>query len=295
MLEFGIEEVLTDSGQPVGAATMAVVADVPEHTHAFIEIAFVIGGSGRHSSSVGARRVQRGDVVTVRPGSWHAYDRLDGMAVTNAYVRPALFHRELSWLMDYPPLVAGLLRAGVAFATVGEDALGRAVGWLDQLERLGPSVTPAVQLGLATCALGELAAADFTATSTPPASLTPAVRSTMAVLEARPEHPWTLAELAGVAMVSASSLQRQYRGQVGQSPMAWLRQLRGERAATLLGQTDLPVAEIGRRVGWEDPNYMSRRFRLLYGVGPSRYRERFQAPRRDAGSAPGTVELAPRP
>ena len=279
MLEFGIEEVLADSEQPVGAATMTVVADVPGHTHAFIEIAFVVDGRARHSSSAGVRRVERGDVVTVRPGSWHAYDRLEGMVVTNAYVRPELLHRELSWLMDHPPLVAGLLRAGVAFATVGEDVLDRALGWLEQLEALGPAVSPVVQLGLATCALGELSDADFTATSTPAASITPAVRTTMAVVEVRPEHPWTLAELSGLAMVSASSLQRQFRVQVGQSPMEWLRRLRGERAATLLAQTDLPVAEIGRRVGWEDPNYMSRRFRLLYGVGPSRYRERFQTPR----------------
>lgn len=291
MLEFGIEEVLAGSGQQVGSATLDVTADVPGHTHAFIEIAFVVGGRARHSSSAGARRVERGDVVIVRPGSWHAYDRLDGLRVTNAYVRPALLHRELSWLLDYPPLVAGLLRAGVAFAAIGEQSLVRSVGWLDQLERLGTAVTPAVQLGLATCALGELADAEFTATSTPAASLTPAVRGTMAVLEDRPEHPWTLTELAALAMVSASSLQRQFRTQVGQSPMEWLRRLRGERAATLLAQTDVPVAEIGRRVGWEDPNYMSRRFRLLYGVRPSQYRERFQAPRRDAGRAPGSPQV----
>ena len=43
--------------------------------------------------------------------------------------------------------------------------------------------------------------------------------------------------------------------------MAWLDQLRGEAAARLLVQTDLPVSEIGRTVGWTDPNYASRRFR----------------------------------
>ena len=57
--------------------------------------------------------------------------------------------------------------------------------------------------------------------------------------------------------------------------MAWLAALRGERAAALLIETDLPIAEVGRLVGWADPNYASRRFRQLYGVAPAAYRRMF--------------------
>ena len=279
MLEVGLDDVLPAGTQLAGAATMVVTEDVPAHTHAFIEIAFVTGGVARHRSPAGGRRVRRGDVVLVRPGSWHAYDQRRDLVVTNAYLRSELVHRELAWLMDYPSVVGSLLRPGVSFATIGEESLVRSVGWLRQLTDLGETTNPIVQLGLTTCALAELTDADFAAPSTPPTVLTPVVRSTMARLEAHPEHPWTLADLAQLALVSPSSLQRQFRQQVDQSPLEWLRQLRGERAATLLARTDLPVSEIGRRIGWEDPNYMSRRFRMIYGVSPSGYRARFQPSR----------------
>ena len=288
MQEFGIEEVLEGDRRPAGAATMVVETDVPPHTHAFIELAFVVSGRARHTSSAGTRMVRRGDVVIVRPGSWHAYDRLAGLVVTNAYLRPALVHRELAWLMDQPSLVSGLLRAGVSFGTIDEPTLVRAVGWLDRLQALAEEAPTPVQLGLVTCALGELVDTDLAEAAGESWAVGSVVRETMAVLEEHPEHPWTAIELARLVMVSPSSLQRLFRAQVGRSPLEWLRQLRGERAATLLAQSDLPIAEIGRRVGWEDPNYMSRRFRMIYGVQPSAYRERFQAARRSAASSPIT-------
>lgn len=276
MLEFGADEVLVGRSQGAGAATLQVRADVPEHTHTFIELAFVLAGSARHRSLAGTRRVRRGNVVMVRPGSWHAYDRPDSLVVTNAYLRSGLVHRELAWLMDHPSLATSLLRAGVSFATVDETTLSRAVNWLRQLEDTDTSAHPMVQVGLMTCVLSELVGADF-AVEPARLALAPTVRSTMTRLAEHVEHPWTLDELARSASVSPSTLQRQFAQQVGQTPLAWLRQVRGEHAASLLVQTDLPVADIGRRVGWDDPNYMSRRFRAIYGVSPSGYRVQFKA------------------
>jgi AraC family L-rhamnose operon transcriptional activator RhaR len=42
------------------------------------------------------------------------------------------------------------------------------------------------------------------------------------------------------------------------------------------------VSEIGRAVGWPDPNYAARRFRATYGMSPTEYRRRF------AFTAPGS-------
>ena len=46
--------------EEVGAARIDVVADVEEHTHDFIEVAFVIKGRARHRSAVGTAVVDRG-------------------------------------------------------------------------------------------------------------------------------------------------------------------------------------------------------------------------------------------
>lgn len=57
--------------------------------------------------------------------------------------------------------------------------------------------------------------------------------------------------------------------------MTYLGRLRAERAAALLIETDLPVAAVGRLVGWNDPNYASRRFRHFFAFSPAAYRTRF--------------------
>ena len=48
--------------------------DSPLHTHSFVEIAFVIGGSGTHHSLAGRQHLEPGDVVLLRPGVWHGYE-----------------------------------------------------------------------------------------------------------------------------------------------------------------------------------------------------------------------------
>jgi AraC family L-rhamnose operon transcriptional activator RhaR len=72
---------------------------------------------------------------------------------------------------------------------------------------------------------------------------------------------------------------------LGTSLLGWLAQYRAEQMAVRLAASDRPVAEIGRAVGWHDPNYATRRFRATYGISPTEYRRRFaftQSPARRA-------------
>ena len=94
----------------------------------------------------------------------------------------------------------------------------------------------------------------------------------MHLLESQIEHSWTLGELAGSLRINASYLARLFRSGVGIPPMTYLARCRDQRAADLLLTTDLPVAEIAQKVGWEDPNYFARRFLKHFGKSPTQYR-----------------------
>jgi AraC family L-rhamnose operon transcriptional activator RhaR len=96
-----------------------------------------------------------------------------------------------------------------------------------------------------------------------------------------PARAWSVAELAAIARVSPSQLQHQFAGQMGISLLGWLTQYRSELMAVRLAAGGRSVAEIGRAVGWHDPNYAARRFRATYGLSPTEYRRRF------AFTAPG--------
>ncbi|MDT3316466.1 helix-turn-helix domain-containing protein [Microbacterium sp. KSW4-11] len=92
-------------------------------------------------------------------------------------------------------------------------------------------------------------------------------------LEERVDGNVHVGELAAMVGVSPSHLAALFRDATGGGVIAHHLALKMARARHLLDTTDLPVAEVGRRVGIDDPFYFSRRFRLTHGVAPSAYRE----------------------
>lgn len=90
-------------------------------------------------------------------------------------------------------------------------------------------------------------------------------------------RPVTLQELARIASVSPSYVERIFRKKAGVTPMGYLRTLRMQEACRLLAQSGLSVEEIGRRVGIFDPSYFWRSFRRETGYSPSAYRRRMSA------------------
>jgi transcriptional regulator GlxA family with amidase domain len=57
-----------------------------------------------------------------------------------------------------------------------------------------------------------------------------------------------------------------------QRPRDYLLTIRLNRAKDLLAATDLPVASVARRVGYEDPAYFTRLFTRRAGLPPREFR-----------------------
>lgn len=73
--------------------------------------------------------------------------------------------------------------------------------------------------------------------------------------------------------VTAKSLRRQVRTGAGVGVHELIVRTRLARAEELLLNSDLPVAEISRAVGYDDPAYFSRLFRRRRGVSPAKFRD----------------------
>ncbi|MEF3304108.1 AraC family transcriptional regulator [Paenibacillus sp. GYB003] len=67
-------------------------------------------------------------------------------------------------------------------------------------------------------------------------------------------------------------ISRCFKAYTGMTPAKYVRHLRIEEAKTLLHRTDLPLADIGERVGIRDVNYLVRLFKEMTGTTPIRYR-----------------------
>ncbi len=75
--------------------------------------------------------------------------------------------------------------------------------------------------------------------------------------------------------LSAATFRRYWNRYVHEPPARYVMKLRMREARRLLVETDLTVAEVALRTGFEDPLYFSRSFRRLTGIPPSHYRARF--------------------
>jgi AraC-like DNA-binding protein len=94
----------------------------------------------------------------------------------------------------------------------------------------------------------------------------------LALIHADPQRPWNVAGLAATAALSRSAFCERFARLLGVSPARYLARWRMELAATLLRQSDAPVATIAFEVGYESEAAFTRAFARLVGMPPSRWR-----------------------
>lgn len=109
----------------------------------------------------------------------------------------------------------------------------------------------------------------------------PVVASALQVIHQRPDHDWTVAELACEVAVSRSTLAARFTELVGESPIRYLTRWRMHRATELLVESTKSAGEVGYAVGYQSPYAFTRAFTRLLGEAPSTYRARVRQERRN--------------
>jgi AraC-like DNA-binding protein len=91
-------------------------------------------------------------------------------------------------------------------------------------------------------------------------------------VDARYADPITVEDLASAAGLSRSHFTRMFTRTFGESPRAYLKSRRLERAAALLRYTDRSVADICVMVGLQGVGTFTTSFARVYGMSPTAYR-----------------------
>jgi AraC-like DNA-binding protein len=100
----------------------------------------------------------------------------------------------------------------------------------------------------------------------------------VAAMHERPQHSFTLPELAEVAGMSRSVFAARFSDTLGQSPIEFLKALRLARAAQLLTRTDLPVKGVAARSGYSSRSSFTRAFVARHGIAPAAFRATGRGP-----------------
>lgn len=106
----------------------------------------------------------------------------------------------------------------------------------------------------------------------------PIVGQALRLLHARPEHAWTVEDLAHAVVVSRSTLAQRFTTLIGETPMRYLAVWRIQLAKYLLKQTNLNLVEVSERVGYESVAAFNRAFKRHVGQPPATWRIATDAP-----------------
>lgn len=272
--------------------------DWPMHDHDFYEITIVVEGSAVHHSDYGLWEVRRGNALFIKPGSWHACRRCKDLVVINACFPADLIKGELGPTVRADPAVRALLTQtgdyGIVAVQLGAQSTRSCETALralhDDLQSEGLRSRVIGRLLLVLGILGGHLDTDALMQMDRALLVRPWLTAAAALLRERYREPWRLDQLAAQVAVTPNHLARSFKATFGLAPMSYLTGVRAEVAATLLLQTDQPIAAIGAEVGWPDPNYFARRFRAHVGASPSAYRAAYATDHADTSArSPGAV------
>jgi AraC-like DNA-binding protein len=111
-----------------------------------------------------------------------------------------------------------------------------------------------------------------------PALNVPGMGMALAAIHSRPEHEWSVRELAHLAGLSRSKFAVRFVEVFGCPPFDYLRDVRMRLACRLLHETDQGIKEISARAGYATEASFSRAFSQWCGCAPGAYRRRKGAP-----------------
>ncbi|WGP07831.1 helix-turn-helix transcriptional regulator [Bacillus subtilis] len=272
---------------------------------------FIRAGSAILLSEFGEKPVAVGEVVALGANTLCGGEPEDSIAVTTLYldrdyVIDQVFWQHASMLtdrLDAQDFTEKLYSEPAQILHLGEDHAGMLTPWLDELVALSVDGPTSEQFYRMQALLFAVLDVITPYVKTTPVRRSPTQRSTahpstprhrrfvplreeareaIELLRAAPAARWTLQGLAEAVHLSPSQLGRVFVEAYGKTPMTYLVTIRAQHLARLLRETDLPIEEVMRMVGWRSRGHAARIFRQAVGVTPMRYRQLVRERRRAA-------------
>jgi AraC-like DNA-binding protein len=253
------------------------------HSHEFAEIVIITGGTGLHVTGRESWPLAAGDVFVIGGARPHDYQDMDGLRLINILFDPAELRMDL---VDLPALpgyhalftLEPAWRRRHRFKSrlhLQPKDLGAVVGIVDQLELELQVRAPGFAFMAKAHYMQLIAylARCYSRSKNPDSRALLRLAEAISYLEANYTEAIDLDELARKAHMSVRGFIRAFRAAMGSPPIAYLIQLRVNRAADLLRRGAQSITDIAFTVGFSDSNYFARQFRKVVGVSPRLYRQ----------------------
>jgi AraC-like DNA-binding protein len=258
---------------------------VGPHGHRDLELLYFEHGGGDHRVGGYTWPARAGDVVLIAPGQVHDLAGIGSDAVGWAVEFSPQDIRDvradssslLLWRSNplLNPFVAAEMDPDVGRFCVAEPDRERWVRRLHDLRRElreQPDGHEGAVAALLLLLLTDVARLAHDVAGAMRARDQPLLAHVFEIIESRYTERLTLRDVAAAVGLSGGYLTTVVRERTGRTVVDWILERRLAAARALLLGSDLTVEAIALRVGFEDPAYFSRRFRLAHGCAPGAWR-----------------------
>lgn len=247
------------SGSSVHYRAYQAGSRIAPHAHASASLTLLL--AGEYEERIGGRAAEhRADSLLICPADVAHAQVFGRLGARKIIVTPG------EGLLDYLQTTTPFASAPVARSTL----IGKLARQIDAERRLGDGFSDAAIEGV----LWQLAATmgrDLAGSSRSDARVTKRARRVLLETE---DEILSIAALSREADCHPATLTRAFQREYGSSPGRYQRQLRIDRAARLLRDTAMPLAEVASACGFYDQSHLARSFRASLGCTPSEYRRR---------------------
>lgn len=224
----------------------------------------ILSGKGTYTSEGQTLSIEAPCVITQFPGVRAVYGPHPGTKWEEFYLmlhpeklewaeaKGFLGENRYMWPIRNGPAVTRAIRALLSILETQDQRPGKA----DRIDHLAERII------METLLPGD--------ESTDPGS--EAVTNLAQAMATAPEKTYNYREISRDFGISYSTFQRRWRELFDIPPGQYLLNLRISECCRLMGETNLKIVEIARRLGFEDPAYFSRMFKQRIDMSPSEYR-----------------------
>jgi AraC-like DNA-binding protein len=275
-------------GELLPLSVFYVDGDHPDklfHDHKFVEIVIITRGKLIHIADNECCEIKKGDVLLIHPGVIHAYDHAAGAGVLNLIFDsnklpiPQLDSGEFPLFSQFFPKEKRAETGAEPLINLNDEVLTQVISLITRIDDEIKSSRPGAMFYSLALFMEVL-----TMISRTDSLQTPAERPRFLVGDAlryMNKHFFeevTLSKLARISCMSERSFQRHFHQALGCSPMEHLLKIRLRHVQEQLITSDAEIGEIALNCGFYDSNYLCKKFKAVFGITPSQFRQKKQQP-----------------